>query len=167
MLRKILASGSGCIAALFAGAAFAADPMNMAGADTPEAKVAMAWVNLAFNEHQMGEAFDKYVSRDNYMNHASGASSKDKQTFAFEKAYEIRFFPPASRFEIKQVFAQGEYVVLQIHAFHGPEDRLGDELVEFLRVQRGKIVDHWDLHIPVREDSLVFAGLDRHTDAEH
>jgi len=36
-----------------------------------------------------------------------------------------------------------------------------DEMVMILRIEHGKVVDHWDLHVPTNSNSVVFAGLDR------
>lgn len=145
--------------------AYAADCGNMVGADSENAKVALGWLDMAFNQHKMAEAFDKYISRDNYMNHSVyGASTKQKQTFEEQKAAEIKAVPDGARFEFKQVMVQGELVMVHIHAFANPPkaEKWGDEIIEILRVKNGKIVDHWDIHAPLKEDSTVFLGLDRH-----
>jgi len=34
-------------------------------------------------------------------------------------------------------------------------------MVMILRIKDGKVVDHWDLHVPTNSDSVVFADLDR------
>jgi len=51
-------------------------------------------------------------------------------------------------------------VFAHIHASQGGPGP-GDEMVMILRVRDGKITDHWDLHDALKEDSVVFSGLDR------
>jgi predicted SnoaL-like aldol condensation-catalyzing enzyme len=134
---------------------------NMIGLTTPDGKLAYDFINLWFNEKKGAEAFDKYVSRDNYMNHAVYNSSTSKpKTFEQEKAEETRIVPAGARFVFKQLIAQGGLVFAHINAFQGPGGP-GDEMVMILRVQNGKITDHWDLHTELKEDSAVFASLDR------
>ena len=94
--------------AALAGGAVAADKAapvddNMIGLTTPNGKLVYDFINLWFNEHKGAEAFDKYVSHDNYMNHAVYNSSKNKHpSFEEEKAEEARIVPPQAKFEFKQ-----------------------------------------------------------------
>jgi predicted SnoaL-like aldol condensation-catalyzing enzyme len=135
---------------------------NMIGLKTADGKLVYDFVNLWFNEKKGAEAFDKYVSRDNYMNHAVYNSSVNQpKTFEQEKEEEARIVPANGRFVFKQLIAQGGLVFAHINAFPDARGGPGDEMVMILRVQNGKITDHWDLHTELKEDSAVFAGLDR------
>jgi predicted SnoaL-like aldol condensation-catalyzing enzyme len=157
-LTGVLVLGAACLT-LAAGARAADD--NMIGLTTANGKLVYDFINLWFNEHKTDAAFDKYVSRDHYMNHAVYSSSVNKHlTFEQEKAEEARAVPAGARFEFKQLIAQGSLVVAHIHAFPGP-NTVGDEMVMILRVRHGKITDHWDIHAPLKADSAVFADLDR------
>jgi predicted SnoaL-like aldol condensation-catalyzing enzyme len=51
---------------------------------------------------------------------------------------------PQMRCEIKRVFADGDFVILHVHARLGPEDR-GAAVVDIFRLEAGKIVEHWDV----------------------
>lgn len=134
---------------------------NMIGLTTPNGKLVYDFINLWFNEHKGEEAFDKYVSRDNYMNHAVYNSSVNKKkTFEEEKAEESRMIPPGTIFDIKQIISQGSLVFAHILAKQN-KDAVGDEMVMILRVRDGKITDHWDLHTELKPDSAVFTNLDR------
>jgi predicted SnoaL-like aldol condensation-catalyzing enzyme len=158
------------ILALSTGVANAADTAanateahdNMVGLSTPNGKLAYDFINLWFNEHKPGEAFDKYVSHDHYMNHAlASASVNEKKTFEQEKQAEISHVLPATtHFEIMQLISQGSLVFAHIRVTHGagnPES----ELVTILRVRGGKVTDHWYVRETLKPDSAVFAGLDR------
>lgn len=146
-------------------AANAADPKpaddNMIGLTTPNGKLVYDFINLWFNQHKGEEAFDKYVSRDNYMNHAVYSSTVDKRkSFEEEKKEEAGMVPPGASFEFKQLIAQGSLVFAHILAKQN-KDAVGDEMVMILRVRNGKIIDHWDLHIELKPNSAVFSNLDR------
>ena len=135
---------------------------NMIGLTTADGKLVYDFINLWFNEKKGAEAFDKYVSHDNYLNHAVYNSSVNKpRTFEQEKEEEARIVPANGRFVFKQLIAQGGLVFAHINAFPDARGGPGDEMVMILRVQNGKITDHWDLHTELQEDSAVFAGLDR------
>lgn len=190
----VLAGGANAQAA----PAPAADPDgNLIGLKTANGRLAYDFINLWFNEHQADAAWDKYVARHGYMNHAvyNATTKTVNHTFAEEKAEEARAAGPHTVFKIKQLIAQGNLVFVHIAASQGeggqgaatgvPEgaapgasgpaagrqgsggpgpqgDGKGDdELVMILRVHHGKIVDHWDLHVPTNSDSVVFEGLDR------
>jgi predicted SnoaL-like aldol condensation-catalyzing enzyme len=51
---------------------------------------------------------------------------------------------PRMRCDIKRVFADGDYVILHVHARLEPEDR-GAAVVDIFRLEQGKIVEHWDV----------------------
>jgi predicted SnoaL-like aldol condensation-catalyzing enzyme len=51
---------------------------------------------------------------------------------------------PASRSEIKRVLADGDYVILHVHAVREP-GALGQAIVDIFRLENGKIVEHWDV----------------------
>lgn len=133
------------------------DP-NMIGLTTENGRLARDFVDLWFNQHKPLEAFDKYVSRTNYMNHTT--TTDVVQTFESEKRLEESMTTPTMHFEIKQIIAQGDLVVMHILATGG-ETKNGDELVEFLRFRDGKVVDHWDFHVPIIDKSAVFTGMNR------
>lgn len=51
---------------------------------------------------------------------------------------------PAMHVEIKRAFADGDYVILHVHARLGPGDR-GAAVTDIFRFEQGKIVEHWDV----------------------
>lgn len=59
---------------------------------------------------------------------------------------------PNSRSEIKRVIAEGDLVMLHVHAVREPGQR-GTAIVDIFRVENGKIVEHWDVVQPVPEKS--------------
>lgn len=151
----------GAVAVLTAAGPVCAADDNLIGLTEPNGKLAYDFINLWFNEHKPREAFDKYVSKTDYMNHTVYSATLKRKTFEEEKEDEAKITPAKARFEIQQIIAQGPLVFIHIHAFGQPKDPDGDELVEILRIQDGKIVDHWDMWTAMKPDSAVFAGLHR------
>lgn len=59
---------------------------------------------------------------------------------------------PQSHSEIKQVFTDGDYVILHVHAIREPNTR-GNAIVDIFRLKDGKIEEHWDAVQPIPEKS--------------
>jgi predicted SnoaL-like aldol condensation-catalyzing enzyme len=57
---------------------------------------------------------------------------------------------PRSHSEIKRAFADGDYVILHVHAVREPGQR-GSAIVDIFRLENGKIVEHWDVIQPIPE----------------
>ena len=67
---------------------------------------------------------------------------------------------PDARYEIKRVFADGDYVIFHCH-WHGlsgdylvgkPNPR-GEAVVDIFRLEGGKVLEHWDVIQPIPETS--------------
>ena len=65
---------------------------------------------------------------------------------------------PNSRSEIKRVFADGDYVILHVHAVREPGTR-GNAIVDIFRLEDGKIVEHWDVVQPIPEKAANPNGM--------
>src|SRR5260370_4881451 len=56
---------------------------------------------------------------------------------------------PDAHYEIKRVFADGDYVILHAH-WHGLSDApRGEAVVDIFRLENGKLVEHWDVIPPI------------------
>jgi predicted SnoaL-like aldol condensation-catalyzing enzyme len=75
---------------------------------------------------------------------------------AFVQQLKQRF--PKVRGEIKRVFAEGDFVILHVHAKREP-DELGLAIVDIFRLEHGKIVEHWDVRQPMPESSMNANGM--------
>jgi predicted SnoaL-like aldol condensation-catalyzing enzyme len=60
---------------------------------------------------------------------------------------------PQSHSEIKQVFADGDYVILHVHTVREPGTR-GNAIIDIFRLELGKIIEHWDVTQPIPEQTV-------------
>jgi|AGTN01.3.fsa_nt_gi Uncharacterized protein conserved in bacteria len=87
------------------------------------------------------EAAKKHFG-DRYIQHNPGAPDGPEALEKFLTAFWEKF--PNARSEIKRVFADGDYVILHVHAIPGPGDP-GLAIVDIFRLEAGKVVEHWDV----------------------
>ena len=55
---------------------------------------------------------------------------------------------PQTHSEITMAFADGDYVILRVHAVRTP-GTLGNAIVDIFRLENGKVVEHWDSVQPI------------------
>jgi predicted SnoaL-like aldol condensation-catalyzing enzyme len=87
------------------------------------------------------EAASKYFG-PKYIQHNPGAQDGIEGFKAFLAFLRDKF--PNSHSEIKKVFADGDFVILHVHAVREPGTR-GRAIVDIFRLENGKIVEHWDV----------------------
>jgi predicted SnoaL-like aldol condensation-catalyzing enzyme len=84
-----------------------------------------------------------------YIQHNPIAADGPEGFKAFVEFLKSKF--PQSRSEVKRVFADGDYVILHVHAVREPGTR-GAAIVDIFRLDSsGKIVEHWDVRQEVPE----------------
>ncbi|AZN99164.1 polyketide cyclase [Mesorhizobium sp. M9A.F.Ca.ET.002.03.1.2] len=71
------------------------------------------------------------------------------------KAYlrQLRQSFPLVRGEVKRIFAEGDFVIVHMHAKREPEEE-GLAIVDFFRLQDGKLIEHWEVRQPVADSKL-------------
>lgn len=138
--------------------AFAILSSATALASTPEQNKAnaLAFYDLAFNQHKVQEATDKYIGKE-YLQHNPGVADGGQ-------AFVDAFAPflkehPKSKATIKRVIADGDLVALHVHSQLNDEDR-GEAVVDIFRFDKdGKIVEHWDVIQAVPEKTESGRGM--------
>jgi len=65
---------------------------------------------------------------------------------------------PNNRSEIKRIFADGDYVIVHVHAVREPGTR-GNAIVDIFKLENGKVVEHWDVIQPVPEKAANDNGM--------
>jgi predicted SnoaL-like aldol condensation-catalyzing enzyme len=87
------------------------------------------------------DAASKYFG-PKYIQHNPGAPDGIEGFKTFVNFLRTKF--PNSHSEIKKAFAEGDYVILHVHAVREP-GTLGRAIVDIFRLEDGKIVEHWDV----------------------
>jgi predicted SnoaL-like aldol condensation-catalyzing enzyme len=65
---------------------------------------------------------------------------------------------PELRAEIKNVFADGDFVIAHVHGVRVPGQR-GSATVDIFKLDHGRIVEHWDVIQPIPEDAANPNGM--------
>ena len=92
-----------------------------------------------------------------YIQHNPNAADGPEGFKGFVEFLKAKF--PQSKSEIKRVFADGDYVIVHVHAVREPGSR-GSAIVDIFRLDaNGKIVEHWDVVQPIPEKAANNNGM--------
>lgn len=137
---------------------FAASLSSTAQA-SPEQEAANKAAVLAFYEKGLNQkdadAALRYVG-DRYVQHNPNAADGPEGFRKFVAFLRDKY--PQSRSEIKRVFTDGDYVILHVHAVREPGTR-GNAIIDIFRLEKGRIVEHWDAVQPIPEQSANGNGM--------
>lgn len=113
--------------------------------EAENARIVVAFYDLAFNQHRPTEAARLYIG-DHYIQHNPDVPNGAEPFYAYFEG----FFRdnPQSRATIHRVIADGDLVALHVHSQETPDDP-GRAIVDIFRVENGKIVEHFDVIQPV------------------
>jgi len=117
-------------------------------------KAVIAFYEAALNQKDFAAA-QKYMG-PRYTQHNPTAADGPE---GFKKFIDfLREKYPQSHSDIKQAFADGDYVILHVHAKREP-NTLGSAIVDIFKLEHGKIVEHWDVIQPVPEKAANNNGM--------
>ncbi|MBB1628130.1 nuclear transport factor 2 family protein [Achromobacter sp. UMC71] len=141
------------------GAILIAAALSPAVHASPEQEAANKEAVLAFYEKGLNQkdadAALKYVG-DRYVQHNPNAADGPEGFRKFVAFLRDKY--PQSNSEIKRVFTDGDYVILHVHAVREPGTR-GNAIIDIFRLEKGKIVEHWDAVQPIPEQSANTNGM--------
>jgi len=103
-------------------------------------KAVREFYEAAINQKDFAAA-SKYLGAK-YTQHNPRAADGAEGLKGFLQFMKEKF--PKSHSEIKRVLADGDYVILHVHAVREP-GTLGQAIVDIFRLENGKIVEHWDV----------------------
>ena len=149
MTRIALTLAAACLA-LTALAASVADAQQQ----EQNKKAVVEFYDKAINQKDF-EAASKYMG-SRYTQHNPNAADGPEGLKAFLGFLKEKF--PASRSEIKRVLADGDYVILHVHAVREPGTR-GNAIIDIFKLENGKIVEHWDVVQPIPEKAANPNGM--------
>jgi predicted SnoaL-like aldol condensation-catalyzing enzyme len=141
------------VAALFALAAPAAWAADAAQQEANK-KAVVEFYEKGLNQKDF-EAAAKYFG-PRYTQHNPGAADGLEGFKGFLQFLREKF--PNSHSEIKRVFADGDYVILHVHAVREPGQR-GSAIVDIFKLENGKIVEHWDVVQAIPETAANSNGM--------
>ena len=117
-------------------------------------KIVVDFYDKALNQKDF-EAASKYLG-SRYTQHNPNAADGPEGLKAFLQFLKEKF--PNSRSEIKRVFADGDYVIVHVHAVREPGTR-GNAIVDIFKLENGKVVEHWDVVQPIPEKAANTNGM--------
>lgn len=111
-------------------------------------QIAIDFYNAALNEKNWEKAVkyigDRYTQHSLYMQDGPGGLE--------ELVARIKRDHPDNRGEIKRAFADGDLVVMHLHVTRH-RGHLGWSVIEVLRLENEKVVEHWDMFRTVPESN--------------
>jgi predicted SnoaL-like aldol condensation-catalyzing enzyme len=117
-------------------------------------KVVVDFYEKAINQKDF-EAASKHIG-PRYTQHNPVAADGPEGLKAFLGFLREKF--PNAKSEIKRVFADGDYVILHVHAVREPGAR-GSAIVDIFKLENGKVVEHWDVIQPIPEKAANSNGM--------
>jgi len=150
MSRNMLIAALAAIALLAARPGLAADAKQM----EDNKKAVAAFYDAVLNQKDF-DAAAKYLG-SRYTQHNPGAADGPEGLKGFIAFLKDKF--PNNRSEIKRIFADGDYVIVHVHAVREPGTR-GNAIIDIFKLENGKIVEHWDVVQPIPEKPANTNGM--------
>jgi predicted SnoaL-like aldol condensation-catalyzing enzyme len=148
MVRPILVATFSLLIA--SPAALAADAKQM----EENKKIVAAFYDAAVNQKDFEKASQYLGPR--YTQHNPLAADGREGFKGFIAFLKDKF--PNNRSEIKRIFADGDYVIVHVHAVREPGAR-GNAIVDIFKLENGKVVEHWDVIQPIPEKAANDNGM--------
>jgi predicted SnoaL-like aldol condensation-catalyzing enzyme len=104
----------------------------------------LAFYDAALNKLDF-DAASKYLG-PTYKQHNPTAADGAQGLKGFLAYLKANF--PKTRSEVTMAFADGDFVILRVHAIRTP-GTLGNAIIDIFRLENGKVVEHWDSVQPI------------------
>jgi predicted SnoaL-like aldol condensation-catalyzing enzyme len=115
----------------------------------PKGKMVVAFLDMVFNQKKVKEGFDEYVG-PTYRQHNPFAADGAQAAIDFLAPYLAK--NTGYRYDFKHVYVDGNIVVVHSHVTRDANDR-GSAVVDIFRVEKDKVVEHWDVVQQIPEKS--------------
>ena len=112
-------------------------------------------LDTAFNQKKPKEAWARYGG-PYYKQHNPTAADGKEAILGLLNAWLPTV--PRLHYDIKRIVSHGDMVVVHSHVTTGPDDR-GNAVVDMFRLENGKVVEHWDVGMPVPEKAMNDNGM--------
>jgi predicted SnoaL-like aldol condensation-catalyzing enzyme len=117
-------------------------------------KTVLAFYEAGINNKDF-DAASKFIGK-RYVQHNPNIADGPEGLKAFLGVFKEKF--PNLRGDIKQIFADGDFVIVHVHGVRVPGER-GSAIVDIFKLEDGKIVEHWDVLQPIPETSANTNGM--------
>ena len=104
-------------------------------------RMVQAFLEMTFNAKQPAEAFSRYVAAE-YIQHNPQAPNGWAASVEYLTGFVAQF--PQLRLDIRRIIAESDFVVTHLLVTTSPDDR-GSAVADIVRIDSGKIVEHWDV----------------------
>ena len=123
---------------------------NWTKQETENVKVVVDFFQNLMNEHNFEYTLKTYGG-GTYIQHNRAIPNNIEGLVAYVKNFTKRY--PDYSFDVKKVFADGDFVILHSHTTVRAKDR-GNEKKGFIitdtfRLENGKLAEHWDAIQPI------------------
>ena len=135
--------------------ALAAVPAVAADCHLTPKQVVEKFMNEFYVEKKVRAAFETWVD-PGYIQHNPMAATGRQAAIDFLEPFFAK--NPAANYSIKRIIAEGDLVVVHSHGKFSADDR-GIAVVDILRVEGCKIMEHWDVVQPVPEKAANSNGM--------
>ena len=150
MFKHMLIALLAAVALLLARPVLAADTQQM----EENKKTVRALYEAVLNKKDFDEA-SKYLG-SKYIQHNPNAADGPDGLKGFIGFLKDKF--PNNRSEIKRIFADGDYVIVHVHAVREPGTS-GNAIIDIFKLENGKVVEHWDVVQPIPEKAANDNGM--------
>ncbi|BDD05523.1 nuclear transport factor 2 family protein [Aureibacter tunicatorum] len=118
--------------------------------ETENVKVVIDFFQHLMNDHDFDYTTKKFGGRS-YIQHNRAIPNEIEGVVGYVKTMINRF--PEYSFDVKKVFADGNYVVLHSHATmqakHRGNEKKGFIITDTFKLIDGKLAEHWDAIQPI------------------
>lgn len=118
--------------------------------ETENVKVVVDFFQHLMNEHDFEYTLQNYAG-GSYTQHNRAIPNEITGLVGYVKTMVKRF--PEYSFDVKNIFADGDYVILHSHTTmkskHRGNEKKGFIITDTFRLQNGKLAEHWDAIQPI------------------
>jgi predicted SnoaL-like aldol condensation-catalyzing enzyme len=142
---------------LFAACAMLAAPVSAkpAKCKLKPKEVVTQFMTQFYVDKQVRKAFETWVDPGYIQHNPMAATGRDAAIGFLEPFFANN---PGVSYAIKRVIADGNLVAVHAHGKFSPEDR-GIAVIDILRVEGCKVMEHWDVVQPVPEKAANANGM--------
>ncbi len=149
MIRPVLALAMLAGAGLAVPAGAASAKSGNAACKLTAKQVVERFIPLFYEQRNARQAFETWVAEDYIQHNPVAKDGRDNAIAALQPFFDSM---PQLRYTVKMVIAEGDKVAVHNHLQMNASDR-GSAVVDIFRVDKCKIVEHWDVIQAIPEKS--------------